>query len=216
MSTERIQYFHTYVCFHVPHICLISNGMFPSQSAPKVLLDQNKETIFIIALDKTYIIGGGGGDHQCVEWGAKHRFCMFGIIIPRWLSKLYKVFATWFSTFCENFVSKFEKSPKESKKHHYLRLFPCPLYALFQMEYSLPKVLPKCSLTNIRKLYSLSNCINCIKLGENRQGAVWEAKHRPCIFGIIIPNWLSKIMWGFCNVVCHILCEFRGKIQKIH
>ena len=44
--------------FHFPHICLISNGMFPSQSASKVLLDPNKETIFIIALDKTHVIGG--------------------------------------------------------------------------------------------------------------------------------------------------------------
>ena len=83
------------------------------------------------------------------------------------------------------------------------------------MEYSLPKVLQKYSLTHIRKLYSLSNCINCIKFGENQQETVWEAKHRPCIFGRIIPNWLSKIIWGFCNMVCHILCEFRGKIRKI-
>ena len=31
--------------------------MFASQSAPKVLLDLNKENIFIIALEKIHVIG---------------------------------------------------------------------------------------------------------------------------------------------------------------
>ena len=79
LSTERIQY------FPFPHICLVSNEMFPSQSAPKVLFDPNKETIFIIALDKTHVIGGKS---SMAEWEAKHRFCIFGIIIPSWLSKI--------------------------------------------------------------------------------------------------------------------------------
>ena len=35
---------------------------------------------------------------------------------------------------------------------------------------------------------------NCIKLGENQQGVVCEAKHKPCMSGIIIPSWLSKII----------------------
>ena len=33
-------------------ICLISNGMFASQSSPKILLDLNKETIFIVTQEK--------------------------------------------------------------------------------------------------------------------------------------------------------------------
>ena len=36
----------------MPHICLTSNDMFASQSSPKILLDLNKETIFIAALEK--------------------------------------------------------------------------------------------------------------------------------------------------------------------
>lgn len=53
---EKIYYFYTYVCLQVPHKCLISNGMFFSQSAPKVLLDLNTQTIFVMELEKMYII----------------------------------------------------------------------------------------------------------------------------------------------------------------
>ena len=38
-------------------ICPISNGMFLSQSAPKVLLDPKKDFIFIMELYKLYKIG---------------------------------------------------------------------------------------------------------------------------------------------------------------
>ena len=41
-------------CFYVPHICLISNVIFTSQGAPKVLLDLNKDN----ASEKIHIIGG--------------------------------------------------------------------------------------------------------------------------------------------------------------
>ena len=51
------KYFQTYNCLYVPHIRLISNGMFASQSSPKMLLDLNKETIFIIILEKRHIRG---------------------------------------------------------------------------------------------------------------------------------------------------------------
>ena len=51
-------YFHTKVCFHAPHICLILNGTPAFQGTPKVLLDLNEETAFIIALEKIHIIGG--------------------------------------------------------------------------------------------------------------------------------------------------------------
>ena len=95
-------------------------------------------------------------------------------------------------------------------------------YALFQ--YNVSQRAPKHSLTKIRIFYSLWNpvetrpklnvhttfrrrpgrlfpvsCVhgnstNCIKLGENQQGVVYEAKHKPCMSGIIIPSWLSKII----------------------
>ena len=52
---KNILFLH-YVCLQVPHVCLISNGMFFSQSAPKVLLDLNTQTIFVMELEKMYII----------------------------------------------------------------------------------------------------------------------------------------------------------------
>ena len=39
-------------------ICLFLNVMFASQGAFKVLLDLNKETTFIITLEKTHLIRG--------------------------------------------------------------------------------------------------------------------------------------------------------------
>ena len=41
----------------MPLICPISDGMFPSESAPKVLLDRNKDIIFIMELYKQHKIG---------------------------------------------------------------------------------------------------------------------------------------------------------------
>ena len=123
-------------------------------------------------------------NRKWVVWEAKHRFCIFRINI--------KGFATWFSTLCENFESKFEKITRTKQKDR--RLFLCPLYALFPMECSLPKVLQKCFLTQIKTLDSLWNYTNCIKLWEKQQGIAWKAKHKPCFFRLIIPSWLSKIM----------------------
>ena len=42
----------------MPLICLFLNVMFASQGALKVLLDLNKETVFIITLEKTHLIRG--------------------------------------------------------------------------------------------------------------------------------------------------------------
>ena len=60
--------------------------MFAFQSTPKKLLDQTKETIFIIALEKIHIIGE---NRKWVIWEAKDIFCIFGIIIPKGLYKNY-------------------------------------------------------------------------------------------------------------------------------
>ena len=86
-----------------------------------------------------------GGNRKWIVWEAKHRLCIFRINI--------KGFATWFSTLCGNFESKFEKITRTKQKDR--RLFLCPLYALFPMECSLPKVLQKCFLTQIKTLDSL-------------------------------------------------------------
>ena len=108
------------------------------------------------------------------------------------------------------------KIKKIKQKDRYWRLFPCPLYALFQMECFLPKMLQKYSLSQIRILYSSWNCAYRTKMGENQQRVVWKKKkkHEPCIFGIMTPSWLSKILLRFCNMVCHILCEFCGNFYE--
>ena len=77
--------------------------MFTFQSTPKKLLDQTKETILITALEKIHTIGENS---KWIFWVAKERFFIFGKDFSNWLSKI-KRFATWFSTFCENFVFKF-------------------------------------------------------------------------------------------------------------
>ena len=51
--------------------------MFPSQSAPKVLLDPNKETIFIIALYKTHIIGGKSSKSSMGSLGSETQILYF-------------------------------------------------------------------------------------------------------------------------------------------
>ena len=102
---------------------------------------------------------------------------------------------------------------KIKQKDRYWSLFLCPLHALFQMECSFTKVLQKCSLTKVTILHSLWNCKNCIKMGKTKKGVVWEAKHKPCMFGIIIRSWLSN-MWCFvrlgtiytnCKGFCHYI-----------
>ena len=65
---KNILFSHLYICFHVPHIYLISNGMIAFQSTPKKLLDQTKETILITALEKIHIIGENS---KWIFWEAK-------------------------------------------------------------------------------------------------------------------------------------------------
>ena len=66
---RKIYSIFRHVCFRVPRMCLISNGMFASQSTPKMLLDLNKETIFIVALEKMHsierkIVDGQSGEQN--------------------------------------------------------------------------------------------------------------------------------------------------------
>ena len=59
--------------------------MVAFQSSPKRLLNQTKETILIIVLEKMYIIG----EHRkWIFWEAKDRFWIFQKDIPNWLSKI--------------------------------------------------------------------------------------------------------------------------------
>ena len=105
----------------------------------------------------------------------------------------------------------FKKITKIKQKDRYWHLFPCPLYALFQMECSLPQVLQKCPNKDIIFIMKFTNCV---KLWENQRKAAWEATLKPCIFGINIPNWPSKLYRGLDNIFCHIFSEFREKNSK--
>ena len=124
--------------------------MFASQSAPKVLLDLNEETIFTIALKK---------NRTSVAWEAKDILCIFGIIIPNWLSKVMQgvcnlVFHILWELRVQILKNHENKSKRPLLKFVSMSLIcaisngmflsqsaPCPLYALFQMECSFPKVL---------------------------------------------------------------------------
>ena len=66
-------------------IYLISNGILAFQSTPKKLLDQTKETILTIALEKIHIIGENS---KWIFWEAKGRFGIYGKKIPNRLSKI--------------------------------------------------------------------------------------------------------------------------------
>ena len=91
-SSENIEYFHIYVCFDVPYICLVSNDMFSSQNTPKMLFDLNKETIFLVALEKMHIIGRklqmGSLVSETEIWYFRSNYS------KSTLKKLYKGFAT--------------------------------------------------------------------------------------------------------------------------
>ena len=77
-------------------IYIVSNSMFAFQSTPKKLLDQSKETMSIIAMEKICMIEES---RKWVFWEAKDRF---GKIIPNRLSKIKQNLCL-----IENFVSKF-------------------------------------------------------------------------------------------------------------
>ena len=54
------------------------------------------------------------------------------------------------------------------------------------------------------------------KIGRKSTRSSLGGKHKPYMFRMILPGWLSKTIQGFCNMVYHIVCEFRGKIGKIN
>ena len=143
-------------------------------------------------------------------WWAKHRFDSFGIIIPNGLSKVIQricnlvFYILW--ELCVQILKNYKDKAKRPSLTFASMSLICPI---LQMECSLPRVLQKYSLSEIRIFYSSWNCTICIKLGENQQRVVCKAKRKPCIFRIMIPSWLSKIILGFCNMVCHILWGFR-------
>ena len=87
--------------------------MLPLQSTPKKLLDQTKETILITALEKIHIIGENS---KWIFWEAKTDSASLEKMFQTGYQNLSKRFGTWFSTLCENVVSKFLKIVKKKKQ----------------------------------------------------------------------------------------------------
>ena len=118
--------------------------------------------------------------------------------------KLNKGFATWFSTFCANFCVQILKN-HENKAKRTLPCFHVPYMLYFKWNVSFTKVLRMCSLTQVTILCSLWDCKNYIKMGKTQKRVVWEAKHKPHMFGIIIQSCLSN-MWCIARLgtICAI------------
>ena len=83
----------------MPYICPVSNGIFPSHSTPKVLLDPIKNIIFIMELYKLHKVGRKSTRSSL---GSKTQ------TLHVWNNyfKLARDFATWFAIFCANKNSK--------------------------------------------------------------------------------------------------------------
>ena len=148
----------TVYCKVTRRICLISDEMFASQSATKVLLGLNKETIFIIALEKMHILVENWNDviialekmHILVEnrkwvvWEAKDRLCIFGINIPSWLSKtMQRVCNLVFHILWELRVQILKNHENKAKRPTFvsMSLIWCPISNGMFPSQSAPKVL---------------------------------------------------------------------------
>ena len=129
-----------------------------------------------------------GGNRKWVVWWTKHRFGLFELIIPNGLSKIMQRICNLVFHILWELRIKVLKNYEDKAKRPLLTFFFMSLIFPISMQCSLPKGLQEHSLTQIRILCSLWNGTNCIKLGENQQGIVCEAKHKPCMFGIIIPS----------------------------
>ena len=154
-------------------VCLLSKVLLK-------LLNQTKGTILITTLENIHIIGENSKwilfllllfHFYSIKirirflqvtylWQAKDRFCISGYL------KLNKGFATWFSTFCENFALILKNQKNKAKRQ--LPFFHVPYMPYFKWNVSFTKVLQKCSLIQVTILCSFWNCKNCIKIGKHK------------------------------------------------
>ena len=100
------------VCF-MTLICPILNGMFPFQIAPKVTLHPSMDFIFIMEFYKLDKI-----DRKSTRKSlqSKHKRCMFGIIIPIYLSTIILRLCNMVCCVLREFREKFEKFTKIIEK----------------------------------------------------------------------------------------------------
>ena len=80
------------------------------------------------------------------------------------------------------------------------------------MKCSLPKVPPKVLLEPNKDFYSLCNCTNCIKLGENQQRVVCKNKTQTLLVWNLFQAGSQKLYWDFVIRISAILC---GDFVKI-
>ena len=187
-------------------VCLFSKVLLK-------LLDQTKEFILITALEKIYIIGENS---KWIFWQAKDWFCIFGKNFPNRLSKIkQRVYNLVFYILWEPCVQIFKNHENKAKRP--LPCFHVTYMPYFKWNVSFTKVLQKCSLTQVRTLCSLWNCKNCIKMGKTRKRVVWEAKHKPCMFEIIIRSCLSS-MWRVARLgtICTIWKTWKTSMEECY
>ena len=128
-SANKIQYFHTSVYFHVPHVISYFKQIFASQSTLKVLPDLNKETIFITTLEKMHIIRGRS---QMGSLRSERHFLHFRNNLSNWVLKNYtKGLQPGFPHSARISCPNFKKITKIKEKDHLC---------------SLPKLLQRCPL----------------------------------------------------------------------
>ena len=91
-------------------ICPISKGICPSQSAPKVLPDPNKDIIFIMELYKLHKIERNSTRSSLgSNTETLHVWNNYSKQAPK---NYIGVLQPWFAIFCVNFVEKFKKYTK--------------------------------------------------------------------------------------------------------
>ena len=116
------------------------------------------------------------------------------------------------SELCVQILKNHENKPKRP-----LPCFHVPYKPYFKWNAPFTKVLQKCSLTQVKILHSLWNCKNCIRMGKTQKRVVWEAKHKPCMFGIIIRSCLSS-MWYVARLgtICTILKTWKTPMEEFY
>ena len=137
-----------------------------------------------------------------IVWWAKHRFGIFGKIIPNGLLKIIqRICRVVFHILWELRV-RILKNYKDKAKRSFLMFlsmsFICPILNGIFPSQSAPKVLFEPN----KDFYSLWNCTNCMKLGENQQRVVCKSKTQTLhvwhnYSKLAVKNYNGVLQYGF-------------------
>ena len=151
--------------------------------------------------------------HVCFMF-AKHRFSIFGIIIPNGLSEMIQRICNLVFHILWELRVKIFKNYEDKAKWLLLTFVSTPLICpisngMFPSQ-GTPKVLlePHKNFILIMELYKLH------KIGRKSKKSSLQSKTQTLhILNIMVPSWLSTIILGFCNMIYHILWGFRGNFN---